>query len=147
MPHQGTEMPDTNPPAPGSDGPQEAAAPPLGLRILIADDNHDSADSMSLLLQLSGYEVHAAYDGAQAFAEAEAFRPHFAVLDIAMPGVDGYEAAQRIRAQPWGKDMILVAMSGFGQESDKQQAQAAGFDHHLTKPVDVTELERLLPRV
>jgi CheY-like chemotaxis protein len=143
-----TSTSDTSPLASAAaDNPQEAGAAPQRLRILIADDNRDSADSMSLLLQLSGHEVRAAYDGAQAVAEAEAFRPHVAVLDIAMPRVDGYEAAQRIRAEAWGKDMILVAMSGFGQESDKQQAHAAGFDHHLTKPVDSTQLERLLPRV
>ena len=149
--NQGTEIRvtlpiETNAPAPI---PKPHATSTVGrrLRILIADDNRDSADSMSLLLQLQGHEVRTAYDGAEALAAAESFHPDVAVLDIAMPGMNGYETATRIRREPWGGNVMLVAMSGFGQESDKRRAAAAGFDHHLTKPVDNAVLEQLLSRL
>ncbi|HKV08406.1 MAG TPA: ATP-binding protein [Thermoanaerobaculia bacterium] len=113
-------------------------------RVLIADDNRDSADSLSLLLELSGYETRTAHDGVEAIEAARAHGPDVALLDIGMPKVNGYEVARRIRQEPWGQRMLLVAITGWGQEDDKQQARDAGFDHHLTKPVDLEDLRALL---
>jgi PAS domain S-box-containing protein len=113
-------------------------------RILAADDNRDALFAVALMLRMSGHEVQTAANGAEALEVAEAYRPDVALLDIGMPGVDGYEVARRIRQEPWGRGMLLVAMTGWGQERDKQQAEDAGFDAHLTKPVDVEVLERLL---
>jgi PAS domain S-box-containing protein len=120
--------------------------PPRGpqCRVLIADDNRDSTDSLSLLLELTGCETWTAYDGVEAVQAAGAHHPDAALLDIGMPRVNGYEAARRIREQPWGKSMLLVAITGWGQEDDKQRARKAGFDHHLTKPVQLAELKSLL---
>lgn len=113
-------------------------------RILVADDNPDSADSLSLLLTLKGYKVWTAHDGFDAVQVATARRPDVALLDIGMPKLNGYEVAHHIRDQPWGKDMLLVAITGWGQDDDKQRSQEAGFDHHLTKPPDRDALENLI---
>jgi signal transduction histidine kinase len=116
-------------------------------RVLIADDNQDAAETMALLLRVVRHEVHVASDGPAALELAQRVRPDVAVLDIGMPGLTGYEVAERIRAEPWGREMILIAVTGWGQQSDKNKAQMAGFDHHLTKPVDPSELEQLfVPR-
>jgi signal transduction histidine kinase len=112
-------------------------------RILIADDNQDAAEALGMLLQISNHDVHVAGDGAAALELAERVRPDVAVLDIGMPGLTGYEVAEQIRAKAWGRAMILIAVTGWGQKSDKEKAQRAGFDHHLTKPMDPTELEKL----
>jgi CheY-like chemotaxis protein/two-component sensor histidine kinase len=112
-------------------------------RILVADDNVDSAESMSMLLSLSGHEVHLAHTGADALKLAGQVRPEVAIFDIGMPDLTGYEVAERIRHEAWGKKMTLIAVTGWGQESDKRRARAAGFDHHLTKPVDPDKLEVL----
>jgi PAS domain S-box-containing protein len=113
-------------------------------RVLIADDNRDGAEIMAMLLAHSGYEVQLAHNGPDALAAAAQQQPHFAVLDIGMPGMSGYEVAQRIRTQPWGAKMTLIAVTGWGQEDDKRKAKEAGFDHHLTKPIDPNALERLM---
>lgn len=115
-----------------------------GWRVLVADDNRDSADSLSLLLSLDGYEVSTAHNGVEAVQAVASHHPDVALLDIGMPKLNGYEVARHIRDQPWGRDMLLIAITGWGQEDDKQRAQEAGFDHHLTKPVDLAELKRLL---
>lgn len=115
-----------------------------GLKILVADDNHDAADTCTTLLQLSGHVVQTAYSGRQALELAEIFRPHACVLDIGMADMDGYELAERIRACAWGVEPVLVAVSGWGREEDRRRAFAAGFDHHLTKPVMGAALEALL---
>jgi signal transduction histidine kinase len=112
-------------------------------RILIADDNQDAAEALGMLLKMANHDVHVAGDGAAALAVAERVRPDVAVLDIGMPGLTGYEVAERIRAEDWGRGMLLIAVTGWGQKSDKEKAQTAGFDHHLTKPMDPTELEQL----
>jgi len=122
---------------------ERAAARPRR-RILIADDNRDAADSLAMMLRLAGHEVHAAYDGHEAAEAAAWFRPDIALLDIGMPRLNGYETARRIREEPWGKRVLLVATTGWGQEEDRRRASEAGFDHHLTKPVDPAALERLL---
>ena len=112
-------------------------------RILVADDNRDNADSLSMLLKLSGHEVHLAHTGAEAFESVKRWRPDIGVFDIGMPDLDGYQLAERIRHEAWGKKITLIALTGWGQESDKRRAHLAGFDHHLTKPVDPDQLERL----
>jgi CheY-like chemotaxis protein/two-component sensor histidine kinase len=114
-----------------------------GRRVLIADDNQDGAESLSMLLSLSGHEILLAHTGADALNVAKERRPDVAVLDIGMPDLSGYEVARRIRSQPWGQQIILIALTGWGQENDKRRAQAAGFDHHCTKPVDPDDLEQL----
>ncbi len=113
-------------------------------RILIADDNKDSAESMGTLLRLMGNEVRMVHDGVQAVEEAATFRPDVILLDIGMPRLDGYAAARRIREERWGRAMVLVALTGWGQEEDKRRATEAGFDKHFTKPVDPTDLEQLV---
>jgi CheY-like chemotaxis protein len=123
----------------------DGAAPASGLRrVLIVDDNHDAADSLALMLSLSGHETHAAYDGAAALALAERFVPDVVLLDIGMPELNGYEVAERLRRLPWGRRVVLVALTGWGQDEDRRRALDAGFDHHLTKPVDPQRLATLL---
>jgi signal transduction histidine kinase len=113
-------------------------------RILVADDNNDALESLATLLQLSGHEVYTAANGAMALESAEQHRPEVVLLDIGMPKLDGYEVARRIRAQPWGQRITLVALTGWGQESDRRRSQEAGFDSHLVKPLDLDKLTELL---
>lgn len=113
-------------------------------RLLIVDDLKDSADSLAMLLKMIGHEVHTAYDGEDAIIAAERFTPEVILLDIGMPKLNGYDACRRIRQQPWGKGMYLVALTGWGQEDDRRRTEAAGFDHHMVKPVDPSELMKLL---
>jgi two-component system CheB/CheR fusion protein len=115
-------------------------------RVLIADDNCDGADSMSMLLSQAGHEVHLAHSGKEALALAQRVRPQIALLDIGMPELNGYQVAERIRAEAWGNDITLIAVTGWGQEDDKRRARAAGFDHHLTKPIDPESLNALISR-
>ncbi len=105
-------------------------------RVLVADDNPDSLESLALVLQLKGNEVRTAPDGARAVEEAKAFRPNVILLDIGMPNMNGYEACRLIRAQDWGRGIRIVALTGWGQSEDRERSRAAGFDHHLVKPVD-----------
>jgi CheY-like chemotaxis protein len=118
-------------------------------RVLVVDDNVDSAQSMSLLLGLEGYQVECAYDGEEALVRADAFRPHVVLLDLGLPRFSGYEVARRLRgaAQADGAridEVLLVAVSGYGRERDRQAAREAGFDLHLTKPADPDEVLRVL---
>ena len=113
-------------------------------RVLVVDDNRDSAESLAMMLKLTGNEVRTAFDGEAGLAEAEAFRPDVAFLDIGMPRLDGHECARRIRSSPWGGGVLLVAMTGWGQEEDRRRTRAAGFDHHLVKPVDPEALRMIL---
>lgn len=117
------------------------------LRVLIADDNRDAADSLSILLSMDGYEVRTVYGGQAAISAIEMFRPDVALLDIGMPEVDGYVAAQVIRQQRGGRDTYLIAITGWGQQEDKRRALEAGFAAHVTKPVDPNLLRGLLRRV
>jgi len=113
-------------------------------RILVVDDNVDSAESLAELMRLGGHEVRTAYTGPTAVETATAFRPEVVLLDIGLPILNGYDAARRIREQPWGKDMVLVALTGWGQEEDRRKSKDAGFDLHMVKPVDLNVLtERL----
>jgi signal transduction histidine kinase/ActR/RegA family two-component response regulator len=115
-----------------------------GRRILVADDNYDSATSLSILLNDAGYEVRTAGDGVQALETAVQFRPDIALLDIGMPKLNGYEVARQIRNQPWGRHVLMIALTGWGGADHRRQTAQAGFDHHLTKPVDPAALTRLL---
>lgn len=121
-----------------------SAAP--GCRVLLADDNRDAAESLAMLLQMAGHEVRIAHDGVAAVELAAQFRPDVALLDIGMPGLDGYAVARTIRAQPWGTAPHLVALTGWGQEEDRRRSREAGFDEHLTKPVDPARVEELVAR-
>jgi PAS domain S-box-containing protein len=114
------------------------------LRILVVDDNRDSAEMLSMVLKALGNETCTAHDGLEAIDMAAEYRPDIVFMDIGMPKLNGYEAARRIREQPWGKRMVLVALTGWGQEEDKQRTKEAGFDHHLVKPVEPDILRRLL---
>jgi PAS domain S-box-containing protein len=118
--------------------------PPAGKRVLVADDNHDAAECLGLMLEMMGNEVRTAHDGQEAVELAETFRPQIILLDLGMPGLSGYDAARLIRQQSWSKNVRLVALTGWGQEEDKQRTRAAGFDHHLVKPAEPELLEKLL---
>ncbi len=112
--------------------------------VLVVDDNADSADSLAILLRCTGHEAHTAGDGVAAIQAAERLRPDAVLLDLGMPRMNGYDAARFIRQQAWGKNMMLIAQTGWGQEEDRLRAAAAGFDVHLTKPVNAEELLQLL---
>ena len=123
---------------------EENPMPGAALRILVVDDNRDAADSCASLLELSGHHVQTAYTGRRALELAEAFRPHALLLDIGLPDFNGYELAAKIRALPWGRGVILIAVTGWGQEEDRARALEAGCDHHLTKPIAPETVESLL---
>lgn len=113
-------------------------------RLLIVDDNQDSARSQAKMLRLLGHEVEAAFEGGEALRQVAAFRPDVVLLDLGLPGIDGYEVARRIRAMPEGGEVLLVAQTGWGQDEDRRRTAAAGFDAHLVKPVELDSLLRLL---
>lgn len=118
----------------------KAPAPAVTRRVLIVDDSEDGAESLAMLLQFAGHVTHTAHDGVEAIKAAERLRPDVVLLDIGLPGLNGYEACRRIRKEPWGKDMVLVALTGWGQEEDRQQSRDAGFNAHMVKPVDHDDL-------
>ncbi|HWB09821.1 MAG TPA: PAS domain S-box protein [Pirellulales bacterium] len=124
------------------DGPGGEAGPHR--RILVVDDNRDSASSLGMMLKLMGNEVRTAHDGLAALEAAEHFRPDFILLDIGLPKLNGYETCRRIRAEGWSRNMVIVALTGWGQEEDRRRSQEAGFDHHLVKPVDIAVLRILM---
>jgi CheY-like chemotaxis protein len=113
-------------------------------RILVVDDNRDAAESLAMLLRLGGNEVETAFDGLAAVEMARRCRPELILLDIGMPKLDGYDACRRIREHAWGKQMMIVAMTGWGQSEDRRKSEAAGFDAHLVKPVAASALQQLL---
>jgi PAS domain S-box-containing protein len=125
----------------GQGGP---AAEGAGRRVLVVDDNRDSATSMAMMLRLMGNEVRTAHDGVEAVEVAEEFRPQVILMDVGMPRLNGYQATRRIRGQPWGRSVRIIALTGWGQEGDKLQSKEAGCDGHLVKPVNLPDLERLL---
>lgn len=138
----------SQPPAPGAaPSASTPAAPGRALRILVVDDSDDSAESLRVLLELLGHNVRTAHSGTAALECAREFRPEVAFLDIGMPGMSGHEVAQRIRQMPELKGIILVAQTGWGQEEDRRRSAAAGFDHHLVKPVDFAALQNVLSAV
>jgi len=128
-------------------GPAAALPPRAPLRILVADDNVDAADTMCALLDASGYVTRIAYDGAEALAIAQAFLPQLALLDLGMPRMDGFETARRMRAIPALEGTVLVAVTGWGAESDRDRSRAAGFDHHLLKPASMQQVQDIVAAV
>jgi CheY-like chemotaxis protein len=135
-----------DPPGAIGDGTPKAAGNqlPIPCKILVADDNRDAADSLSLVLELAGHEVYTAHDGQQALAAAREHHPRVAILDIGMPDMSGYDVASAIRREPWGGGAYLLAVTGWGQSEDKERARRAGFNEHLTKPVDPERLEKII---
>jgi CheY-like chemotaxis protein len=121
--------------------------PVRGRRVLVADDFPESAATLARLLRQDGNEVQIAQNGLEAFDVAEKFRPDVIVLDIAMPKLNGYEVARKIREQSWGEDMVLIALTGWGQKQDRQRTQEAGFDAHLTKPVNYDAIMEILVKL
>ena len=120
---------------------------PRSVRVLVVDDNQDAAESTSMLLDASGFEVQAVYDGAAALEKLSDFRPDAVLLDIGMPAMDGYEVARRLRAQPSGEGLAIIAVSGYGQDEDRRRSMEAGFDTHMTKPLDTSRLIELLTSI
>jgi PAS domain S-box-containing protein len=127
---------------PGGNG--ETSLAPRSRRVLVVDDNHDAAQSLAMMLRVMGHDTQTAFDGLEAIQAAGTFRPDVVLLDIGLPRMDGYEVARQIRRRDWGKTMLLIALTGWGQDEDKERAKAAGFDHHLTKPVDPETLSAML---
>jgi DNA-binding response OmpR family regulator len=120
----------------------EAAGP--SRRVLIVDDDIDSAASLAMLLQLSNHETYTAHDGLEALEAAERLQPEVVLLDVGLPKLSGYEVCRRIRQQTWAKNILIVAITGWGQTEDQQKSNEAGFDAHIVKPPDYDALERLL---
>ena len=124
------------------DDPQ--GQPTTRRRILVVDDNQDAADSLAMMLRLMGNEVHTAHNGQEGLEAASAVRPDLVLMDIGMPKLNGYEACRHIREQPWGREMFLIALTGWGQEEDRLRTAEAGFDRHMVKPADPEALMKLL---
>jgi CheY-like chemotaxis protein len=122
----------------------EPMPPKPRLRILVVDDNPDSAMSLAMVLSMMGHETRTAHDGETAVSTAEAFRPRVVLLDIGLPKLNGYEVAQRIRQEAWGESMFLVAVTGWGQDEDRQRSEDVGMNLHLVKPVEPAALDRVL---
>jgi CheY-like chemotaxis protein len=125
------------------DGSTPTAGEPVK-RVLLVDDNTDACDSLAELLRECGHDVRVAHDGSAALRDAPGFQPDVIVLDIGLPGMDGYEVARRLRGEPRLSGAILVALTGYGEERHRRRAEESGFDHHMTKPVDLEKLTALL---
>jgi len=132
-------MADVHPAPPQVATPREAR-----FRILVVDDNHDSAMSLAMILSIMGHDTRTAHDGESAVATAEGFLPEVVLLDIGLPILNGYEVAQRIRQQPWGTSMFLIAVTGWGQEEDRQRSEEVGLNVHMVKPVEPAALDKIL---
>jgi CheY-like chemotaxis protein len=150
-PGKGSEFTVTLPALPAAEATQPLeddggarAASASSRRVLVVDDNRDAAESLGMLLEIENCTVAIAFDGLQALEKVETFKPDIALLDIGMPGMNGYELARRIRETRRGREMLLVALTGWGQADDKKRAADAGFDQHLTKPVDPDLLSRVI---
>lgn len=135
---------DLRAPLPPPSDAAAAATPTPPLRILVVDDNHDSADTLAMLLGMDGHELQVAYDGLEAVVAAGQFRPDVVLLDIGLPRMNGHDVCRRIREQPWGRTMRLIALSGWTQEEDRRKSWDAGFDEHLAKPPSYPHLRQLL---
>lgn len=127
----------------------EVALEPTGpsLRVLVVDDNVDAAETLALLLQESGHDVQIAFDGPTALDTAVDYRPDVVLLDIGLPGLDGLEVGKRLRQEPTLSGVVLIAMTGYGLESDRKRSREAGFDHHLAKPADFEKVQQILATV
>jgi PAS domain S-box-containing protein len=131
-------------PSGSSNGDARTAIPASKRRILVVDDNRDAAKSLAMLLRLDGHEVRVAHDGQSALAKVQTERPEIVFLDIGMPGMDGYEVAKELRKLAGSENMVLVALTGYGQEADRRRSEDAGFDNHLVKPVEVGDIKAIL---
>ncbi|MFY0535848.1 hybrid sensor histidine kinase/response regulator [Nannocystis pusilla] len=134
--------PSASPGGPGGDRDSSS-----GRRVLVVDDNEDSALTMAMMLRLLGHKVEVAHDGLAAVAGAESFRPDIILMDMGMPRLNGYDATRQIRQQPWGAAIRIIALTGWGQESDRARSKEAGCDLHMVKPVPLAELKKLLATV
>ena len=149
-PGKGSEFIVTLPVVVEASRPQEAgiedepATPKSSLRILIVDDNQDGANSLAMMLKIMGNDTRTAYDGQAGVGAAEQFRPDVMLLDIGLPKLNGYEVCRCIREKPWGKGIVLIAVTGWGQDEDRRRSHEAGFDHHMVKPVDPKVLMKML---
>jgi len=144
LPAMAMDLPQLRSPLPAT----EAAQPPgTGCRVLVVDDNVDAAQSLSDLLEATGHVVRMAHDGLAALEVLQAFQADLVLLDIGLPGLTGLEVAKRIREHPERGDIVLAAMTGYGQDTDRQRSKDAGFDHHLVKPADFGDLEKILETV
>jgi len=112
--------------------------------VLVVDDNRDGAESLAMMLELLGNEVAMAHDGVEAVEKAGELRPEVILMDVGMPRLNGLDAARRIREQPWGRRMTIIALTGWGQEADRERSREAGCDGHLVKPVSLPDIERVL---
>ena len=131
--------------APESIAPLETAKQPAQTsRVLVVDDNRDAADMFVIMLQTFGHEVQATYSSQTALEMAVAYQPDIVLLDIGLPEMDGYEVARHLRQHPQTKDVWVIAMTGYGQDADRQRAEEAGFDYHLVKPIDPEKLQAVL---
>jgi CheY-like chemotaxis protein len=137
--------------APAAETPRSPAgtdtAQGPSLRILVVDDNLDAAQTLAILLRANGHQVEAVHDGPTALEVARSYRPNLILLDIGLPGMDGFEVAKKVRQDLDLGNVVLVAMTGYGQESDKQRSKEVGFDHHLIKPADFSKVKEILATV
>jgi CheY-like chemotaxis protein len=145
---QGSEfvvrLPVLSKPSAVTDAPAIEPEPSPERRVLIVDDNQDSADSLAMLLEITGNKTYMAHDGVEAIEAIEKYRPEVVLLDIGLPKLDGREVCRHVREQPWGKDIVMIALTGWGQEDDRRKSEEAGFNGHLVKPVDYDRLLELL---
>jgi CheY-like chemotaxis protein len=123
---------------------EEHKSPTPVRKVLVVDDNRDAAESLTMLLELVGHQPRSLHDGLAAVEAVEEFQPDVVLLDLGLPGLNGYETARRIRGNPWGASVVIVAVTGWGQEEDRRRSREAGFDAHLLKPIDLRALEDLL---
>jgi CheY-like chemotaxis protein len=123
---------------------RDVAASSMKRQILVVDDNCDAAESLAAVLEFMGNKTRWTHDGSEALRVAAESTPEVMLIDIGMPGMNGYELARAVRSKPWGTEVVLIALTGWGQDDDRRQAREAGFDAHILKPADPTELERLL---
>jgi CheY-like chemotaxis protein/anti-sigma regulatory factor (Ser/Thr protein kinase) len=140
-------LPPAPPAATAAPQVQQAGAPANAARVLVVDDNRDAADTLTTFLEMLGLQTRSVHEGGEVLAAARDFAPDVVLLDIGLPGMDGYEVARALRADAQVRHVHLIALTGWGAEDDRRRAMAAGFDHHLTKPVDLSVLEDLLRRV
>ena len=124
-----------------------AQPPGKACRVLVVDDNKDAAEILAMLLEASGHDVRVAHDGPTALEAAIDYQPDAVLLDIGLPGLDGFEVAKRIRQQTTLENIVLVALTGYGRETDRLRSQEAGFDHHLVKPADFDKVQKILASV
>ena len=126
---------------------RQAPAAGAARRVLVVDDSTDAADSLAMLLQMTGHETHMAHDGLDAIEAVDKHRPEVVLLDIGLPSLNGYEVCRHVRQRPWGKNITLVALTGWEQEKDRSKSREAGFDGHLVKPVEFPSLHQAIVRV